>query len=83
MEAYAISYLFRTVIEKQVRAATAEEIEASNGNTVNGIFTSEGEQYYVDAYDPSEVDDDDWRREIAREEGMLNGIDSYNDWMGY
>jgi hypothetical protein len=27
--------------------------------------------------------DEDWRREIAREEGMLNGIDSYNDWMGY
>ena len=24
-----------------------------------------------------------WRAEIAREEGMLNGIDSYNDWMGY
>ena len=24
-----------------------------------------------------------WREEIAREEGMLNGIDSYNDWMGY
>jgi hypothetical protein len=21
-----------------------------------------------------------WRDEIAREEGMLNGIDSYNDW---
>jgi len=25
----------------------------------------------------------DWRQEIAREEGMLNGINSYNDWMGY
>ena len=35
------------------------------------------------------VDKDDsstfseWRREIAMEEGMLNGIDSYNDWMGW
>lgn len=26
---------------------------------------------------------DDWRREIAREEGMLQGVDAYNDWMGY
>ena len=26
---------------------------------------------------------EDWRREIAMEEGMLQGIDSYNDWMGY
>lgn len=26
---------------------------------------------------------DDWRKEIANEEGMLQGIDAYNDWMGY
>ena len=26
---------------------------------------------------------DDWRREIAREEGMLQGVDAYNEWMGY
>jgi hypothetical protein len=26
---------------------------------------------------------DDWRKEIANEEGMLHGIDAYNDWMGY
>ena len=24
-----------------------------------------------------------WQREIAREEGMLQGIDAYNDHMGY
>lgn len=30
-----------------------------------------------------EPSDREWRREIAMEEGMLNGIDSYNDWMGY
>ena len=29
-----------------------------------------------------EADNRAWREEIAREEGMLNGIDSYNDWMG-
>jgi len=26
---------------------------------------------------------DDWRREIAREEGMLQGVDAYNEVMGY
>lgn len=78
-----IPYLFCAVTDEPIRSATAEEIEASNSNVHNGIFTSEGEQYYVDAYDPNDLDDDDWRREIAREEGMLNGIDSYNDWMGY
>ena len=29
-----------------------------------------------------ERDNDDWRMAVAMEEGMLNGIDSYNDWMG-
>lgn len=28
-------------------------------------------------------DDKAWQREIAREEGMLQGIDAYNDHMGY
>lgn len=28
-------------------------------------------------------DDDDWRREMAMEAGMLHGIDAYNDAMGY
>ena len=37
---------------------------------------------YPEERAPSE-DDAEWRREIAREEGMLNGIDSFNDWMGY
>ena len=27
--------------------------------------------------------DDDWLEEIAREEGMLNGIDAYNEVKGY
>ena len=29
------------------------------------------------------VDLDDWQREIAREEGMLQGVDAYNDHMGF
>jgi hypothetical protein len=28
----------------------------------------------------TEKEDAEWREDIAREEGMLNGIDSYNDW---
>ena len=28
------------------------------------------------------ADDEAWRREIARESGMLHGIDAYNDAMG-
>jgi len=28
-------------------------------------------------------DDGEWRREAAREAGMLHGIDAYNDFMGY
>lgn len=27
-------------------------------------------------------DDDDWRREIAMEAGMLHGVDAYNDILG-
>ena len=26
---------------------------------------------------------EEWRQEIAREEGMLGGCGAYNDWMGY
>jgi len=34
-------------------------------------------------YDDAEEDDKEWRREIAREEGMLGGCEAYNDYMGY
>lgn len=33
--------------------------------------------------DPAPVDRDEWRREIAREEGMMGGCDAYNEVMGY
>lgn len=26
--------------------------------------------------------DEEWRHEVAVEEGMLNGVESYNDWSG-
>jgi hypothetical protein len=40
-------------------------------------------QDHVEYLEETEVLKHQWRREIAMEEGMLNGIDSYNDWMGY
>jgi len=33
--------------------------------------------------DPDDGDDPDWRREIAMEEGMLNGVNAYNEAMGW
>jgi len=42
-------------------------------------FKQDHEEYLEDTARHNE----EWRREIAREEGMLNGINSYNDWMGY
>jgi hypothetical protein len=33
--------------------------------------------------EPARVDRDEWRREIAREEGMLGGCGAYNEVMGY
>ena len=32
--------------------------------------------------DHYDADDDDWRREIAMEAGMLGGINAYNEAMG-
>lgn len=34
-------------------------------------------------YKPSRNDDDDWRRELAMEAGMLHGVQAYNDMMGW
>ncbi len=33
-----------------------------------------------DSTPPDTGFDAEWKKEIAREEGMLNGIDSFNDW---
>ena len=38
---------------------------------------------FRETQEENERDDARWREEIAREEGMLGGINSYNDWMGY
>ena len=34
-------------------------------------------------FDPDTSDDDEWRREIAREAGMLHGCQGYNEVMGW
>ena len=62
-----------------VRPATDEEARASyNTADRSGIITVEGQQYYCD-----ELWQEEWRAEIAREQGMLGGINAYNDYMGY
>jgi len=38
---------------------------------------------FRESQEENERDNAAWREEIAREEGMLGGINSYNDWMGY
>ena len=52
--------------------------EVSPGDTWD-TFKREHREFMRDL----EEDQRSWRQETAREEGMLNGIDSYNDWMGY
>ena len=42
-------------------------------------FKKEFQEYQEDTVRHNE----EWRQEIAMEAGMLNGINSYNDWMGY
>ena len=36
-----------------------------------------------DMLDDQQAFRESWREEIAREEGMLHGVDAYNDWMGW
>ncbi len=72
------------VEDNPIHEATEEEI-AREGDE-RGLWTGDdGVQYFVDWKWPDDGDDwvQEWNEEIAREEGMLNGIDSYNDWMGY
>ena len=37
-------------------------------------------QDHAAAMKSDEAERGEWRREVARQEGMLNGISSYNDW---
>jgi hypothetical protein len=69
--------------------ATREEAEAAFAAGSEDLDTCYLELDGPDVYkvrklrNPRPYDDSEWRREIAREEGMLNGMESYNDWMGY
>jgi len=47
-----------------------------------GSSWEEFKQDHVERLEEEAEDAQRWREEIAREEGMLNGINSYNDWMG-
>lgn len=49
----------------------------------NPILLHDGGAYTEAAQAEREREEREWREEIAREEGMLNGIESYNDYMGY
>tara|TARA_A100001515_G_scaffold120294_1_gene103191 strand:+ start:462 stop:716 length:255 start_codon:yes stop_codon:yes gene_type:complete len=74
--------------DEPVGLATELEIELSQSNVPSGIFTCPmtGASLYVQERRDEEEEENfwsDWAREIAREEGALNGMESYNDWMGY
>ena len=67
--------------DQPVRPATQEETDASSA-VPGGIIAIDGVRYYVD-HEYEDEDDDDWRREMAMEAGMLHGIDAYNEAMGW
>jgi hypothetical protein len=74
-------YLFN-LNDEPVRPASQEETDASYA-AGDGIITINGTQYYVDEHDEDDSWQDEWRREIAMEAGMLGGCDAYNEVMGY
>lgn len=70
--------------DNPIREATPEDV-AREGDE-RGLWTGEdGVQYFVDWKWPDDGDDwvQEWNEEIAREEGMLGGIEAYNECMGY
>ena len=74
--------------DEPVSLATQLEIELSQSNVPSGIFTCPmtGDSLYVQERRDEEEEENfwsDWAKEIAREEGALHGMESYNDWMGY
>ena len=70
--------------DNPIREATSADI-AREGDE-RGIWNGEdGGLYFVDWKWVDEEDDwiQQWNAEIAREEGMLGGIQAYNECMGY
>jgi len=60
------------------------ELCESTGRTINGAIEVVRLKIRANPnYKPRKDDDDDWRREMAMEAGMLHGVNAYNDMMGY
>ena len=65
---------------------TLEDIESQGLTTIREtLFSPLESSRQLQSAAESTNDDcmDDWHREIAIEEGMLQGVNSYNDYMGY
>ena len=70
--------------DNPIREATSADV--SREGDERGIWDGEdGGLYFVDWKWVDEEDDwiQQWNAEIAREEGMLGGIQAYNECMGY
>jgi len=58
--------------------------DAAFDELTNLVLVHDGGAYDTEAAKAEvEAEERRWRREIAMEEGMLNGVQSFNDWMGY
>ena len=72
--------------DSPIRKATADEESLSKCST-HGIITVDGVQCYADDAPESAEETAEflrsWRDEMAREAGMLHGVNAYNDFYGY
>jgi len=69
--------------DNPVREATEEEVKKQEEDYYH-LFTIDGKDHYAEPHNPNDDNwREEWRQEIAREEGMLGGVQVYNDWMGY
>ena len=60
--------------------AESDKILHTVGTLVDEIGSLENQEALPE--DESEGDEADWKKEQAREEGMIHGVDAYNDMMG-
>ena len=61
-----------------------DDDHATFDNLSNLVLVHDGGAYDTEAAEAeAEAEERRHRQEIALEEGMLHGVQSYNDWMGY